>query len=115
MFTRRMLKRILTEAGYEVIEALNGQQCLDLLEVQAPDCLILDLLMPEVTGYEVLQTLQEEAKRLPVIVMTADIQDSSRQKCLDLGAIAVLNKPPQADQFLQVLQNVLVSQGDPMI
>ncbi|MFW6357847.1 MAG: response regulator [Chroococcales cyanobacterium] len=110
LFTRRVLAKTLREDGHEILEACDGCECLEILTKQNPDCLILDLLMPEMNGYEVLQHLQKQQRNLPVIVVTADIQDTARQQCLDLGAIAVINKPPKLDQLRELLQQALVSQ-----
>lgn len=111
-FTRRMLKRILQEDGHETLEASNGSECLEMLLLHKPDCLILDLLMPDLTGYEVLAALRERNYQLPVIVVTADIQDTSRQQCLELGAFAVVNKPPKPNEFLKVLQDAINAQKE---
>ncbi len=83
-----------------MLEATDGLQCLTMLMASRPDCLILDLLMPELTGYQVLATLRERQLDVPAIVVTADVQATSRQRCLELGAIAVINKPP-APEILQ--------------
>ncbi|MDB9311994.1 response regulator [Spirulina sp. CS-785/01] len=106
-FSRAVLRRMLQEEGYDILEVGNGKQCLDILATESPDCLILDLLMPEVTGYEVLARLAQQGKTIPVLVVTADVQETTRQQCLALGAIAVLNKPPKPEQIHEILQQVL--------
>ncbi|WP_026079960.1 response regulator [Spirulina subsalsa] len=112
-FSRTMLRRALEKEGHEVIEATNGKHCLEMLENHEPDCLFLDLLMPEMNGYEVLEALQNQGIRLPVVVVTADIQDTSRERCLNLGAIAVLNKPPKPQELQIILQHIqLINGGD---
>ncbi|MCW6037952.1 response regulator [Spirulina subsalsa FACHB-351] len=106
-----MLRRALEKEGHEVIEATNGKHCLEMLENHQPDCLFLDLLMPEMNGYEVLEALQHQGKHLPVVVVTADIQDTSRERCLNLGAIAVLNKPPKPQELKIILQHIQIING----
>jgi len=102
-FIRRRTCAILKDAGHDIIEANNGNTCLAAVAEHAPDALFLDLLMPEMDGFEVLQTLQDAACHLPVIVLTADVQDSVKKDCLKLGADGFLNKPPKTDEVLAAL------------
>ena len=106
-FARRMLRRALEAAGHVVIEATNGVECLELIQAHSPECLMLDLLMPELDGYGVLQALQQQSLQLPVIVLSADIQDSARQQCQELGAFAMLQKPPKAQEVNEMIQQAL--------
>ncbi len=103
-FTRRAICKILQKEGYKTLEAVNGREGLELLQLHHPDCMLLDLLMPEIDGWGVLKALTEMQAKVPVIVITADIQASTRQKCLELGAIALINKPPKADELRQALK-----------
>ncbi|GAB6059828.1 response regulator [Desulfonatronum parangueonense] len=93
MFQRFTLVKMLKNLEYEVIEAKDGQECLDSIARETPDALLLDLNMPIRNGFEVLETLQSQGADFPILVISADIQESSRQRCLDLGAKAVLSKP----------------------
>ena len=106
-FLRRRTCAILKEAGHEVSEAANGNECLAAIAEESPDVLFLDLVMPEMDGFEVLRTLKEAALDFPVIVLTADIQESVKSECIHLGAIAFLNKPPKPDEVLAELNRVL--------
>lgn len=113
--TRTMIRRALQTEGHEVLEASNGYECLEMVTTHAPDCLILDLLMPQMNGYEVLAALRNQNSQVPAIVVTADIQETSRRKCLELGAIAVITKPAQQDELLNVVQNALNFSEDSII
>ncbi len=107
--TRRALKTMITNSGHTVIEADNGEKALDMIRTGTrPDCIILDLLMPEMDGYEVLIELKEMGSTVPVIVWSADIQNTARSKCTDLGAVNFLNKPPEAREVNSVIKKVLV-------
>ena len=64
-------------------------------------------IMPELDGFSVLETLQQQGSKVPVIVLSADIQDSIRQKCLDLGAVTMLKKPPSSSQILEAIDRAL--------
>ncbi|NET31999.1 MAG: response regulator [Cyanothece sp. SIO1E1] len=106
-FTRRMLRKALEADEHIVLEASNGVECLEMLANHTPQCMLLDLLMPELDGYGVLQALREQGSKIPVIVLSADIQDSARQQCLELGAHAMLQKPPKAPEIREVVRTAL--------
>lgn len=93
MLSRLNIKKMLKEAGHDLIEAKNGREALEKVAVNKPDCILLDLLMPEVDGFEVLKSLRAQKSDVPVIVVSADIQESAQKQCLDLGAKIFLNKP----------------------
>ncbi len=98
---------MISNSSHTVIEAENGAQGLEMIENFCPDCIILDLLMPEVDGYQVLETLKAKDNRTPVVVCSADIQDTAREKCLALGAAGFLNKPPKQDEIMGLVDKVL--------
>ncbi len=105
--TRRGARRIITEQGHGVIEAENGSIALKEIETSEIDCIVLDLLMPEMDGFEFLARLDEQKIKIPVVVLTADIQNTVRKKCLDLGVNAFVNKPPEPENFVQVINEAL--------
>jgi len=105
--TRRILRAILEAAGHEVMEASNGNVALELIVRDAPDCVLLDLLMPGMDGFEVLSTLNERRIDIPVIVLTADIQETARKKCIQMGAVDFLNKPPNDDELKAAMEKAL--------
>ncbi|MFB2977159.1 response regulator [Microseira sp. BLCC-F43] len=106
-FSRRMIRKAVEEGGHKVIEAANGRECLDMLTANSPDCIISDLLMPEMDGYGLLKSLREQGAKVPVIVLSADIQDSARQQCESLGAFMMLKKPPKAPEIIDAIQKAL--------
>ena len=97
---RKGVRNILVAEGYETIEAENGNEALKMVEDHTPDCIILDLIMSEMGGIEVLKALSKKKSKTPVIILTADIQDVVREECLELGAVAFLNKPPLNEEIL---------------
>lgn len=97
---RKLIQKILKAEGYSTIEAKNGLEGLEMISTHNPDCVILDLLMPEMEGREVLREMRDRGLQIPTIVMTADIQESTRAECLALGAVAVLNKLPKGEELL---------------
>ena len=107
-FTRKALAKMVTALDHETMEASNGREGLELAATQRPDCILVDLIMPEMGGLEVLDVLRDQGSSIPRIVITADIQESVREQCLKAGAVAVLNKPPKNDE----LQNALTKAMD---
>lgn len=110
--SRRVICKILQAAGYETLEAPNGLEALNILQTHNPDCILLDLLMPGMEGREVLKALRLQGCTIPVIVITADIQASTREECLELGALTVLNKMPNAEELTQWVRKALASREE---
>jgi two-component system, response regulator, stage 0 sporulation protein F len=105
--TRRVICKILRTEGYETLEASSGPEALEMLGTQTPDCMLLDLLMPDMEGREVLQAMREKGLKIPVIVITADIQSTTREECIELGAIAVIHKMPNSDELIGWIKKAL--------
>lgn len=89
---REVLRLYLENAGYQVVEASDGQEALDVLAAQPIDLCLLDIMMPKVNGYEILRQLRATAPT-PVILISAKGQDAERVIGLDLGADDYLVKP----------------------
>ncbi|WP_377473766.1 MAG: response regulator [Microcoleus anatoxicus] len=105
--TRRVICKILRAEGYETWEASSGPEALELLDTQTPNCMLLDLLMPDMEGREVLQAMREKGIKVPVIVITADIQSTTREECMELGALAVIHKMPNSDELVGWIKKAL--------
>ncbi|MEK0179705.1 MAG: response regulator [Oscillatoriales cyanobacterium] len=105
--TRRVICKILRAEGYETWEASSGPEALELLDTQTPNCMLLDLLMPDMEGREVLQAMREKGIKVPVIVITADIQSTTRQECMELGALTVIHKMPNSDELVGWIKKAL--------
>ncbi len=107
LLQRKMLSSIVVDEGYEVQAASNGQEGLDLMLTNPPDCVILDMLMPEMDGIQVLEALQSKGINLPIVVITADVQDWMKTRCLELGAQHFLNKPAKQEDVRATLKLLL--------
>jgi DNA-binding response OmpR family regulator len=83
---------ILKEKGYQLSVATNGQQALDVLGRIRPDLILLDVMMPDIDGFEVLETIRE-ASTVPVIMLTAKGEEDDRVRGLELGADDYITKP----------------------
>ncbi len=106
LLQRRTLSAIVADAGHEVATACNGQEAIEKIQANPPDCLLLDMLMPVMDGVQVLEQLESQGVKLPVIVLTADVQDWLKDRCLELGVKAFLNKPVKQDQLRQALETI---------
>ncbi len=106
LLQRRTLSAIVADAGHEVDTACNGQEAIEKIQANPPDCLLLDMLMPVMDGVQVLEQLESQGVKLPVIVLTADVQDWLKDRCLELGVKAFLNKPVKQDQLRQALETI---------
>ena len=89
---RSVLRLYLEDAGYEVVEAADGLQALEALESQDIDLCLLDIMMPELDGYQVLKRVREDDD-VPIIVVSAKGQDPEKILGLNLGADDYMVKP----------------------
>ena len=82
----------LEQDGFEVIEAFNGTDALNRLRDSLPDLILLDVMMPDIDGFEVLRTIRE-ISQVPVIMLTAKGEEDDKVKGLELGADDYVTKP----------------------
>ncbi|MDQ6994857.1 MAG: response regulator [Mariprofundaceae bacterium] len=106
-FLRKRTCSILIPTGHEIIQAKDGLECVEQLLEEKPDALFLDLVMPNMNGFEVLEYMQAHDVNVPTVVLTADIQEGVSERCMSLGAVAYLNKPPKSDEVLAALDFIL--------
>ncbi len=90
---RKALKRLLCASGLEAETYATGKEFLDAIALRRPDCLVLDLHMPGMSGVQVLQALGAANASLPTVVITAYDEPHTREQCLAAGASAYLRKP----------------------
>jgi two-component system KDP operon response regulator KdpE len=87
----RFIRMNLEHDGYQVTEALNGRQAIDKLR-DTPDLILLDVMMPDIDGFEVLETIRQ-VSNVPVIMLTAKGEEDDRVRGLELGADDYITKP----------------------
>ncbi|MBM2816178.1 MAG: two-component hybrid sensor and regulator [Ignavibacteria bacterium] len=93
--TTKLLRRYLEASGYEAREAYDGIDCLEKVEEQVPDAIVLDVMMPRLDGYETVKRLksQPKTKDVPVVIVTALNDVANQLKSIDAGADDFLSKP----------------------
>ena len=104
---RRSMRSILEAGGFEVVEAEDGMVALEKYFVERPDIVMLDLVMKGMYGLDVLTKLREMDPSACVIVVSADVQSSSRDMVQAAGASAFVNKPVDREHLLAVIRSVL--------
>ncbi len=105
-FQRNTLRSILEKNNYEVLEAKDGEEGLSKIETEKPDCIICDLLMPKMDGFKFLKNLYDRGNKIPVIVISSNIQAPAKKLCMMYGAKAFLNKPISKDALLLQLKDI---------
>jgi len=89
---RQMVRSYLEQAGYRVVEAADGQEALYVARHEKPDLVILDIMMPDLDGYEFMRVFGKESAT-PVIMLTAKLEENDRVLGLELGADDYVTKP----------------------
>ena len=95
----KFLRANLESKGYEVLTAINGAEALQTFEMELPDLVILDIMMPKMDGFEVCRRLREWSQT-PIIMLSARGDESDKVKCLDLGADDYITKPFGKDELI---------------
>lgn len=104
--TREGLNAVLRRAGYEVVLAANGEEALSSIRRLPPDLILLDMLMPIMDGWRLLQLLKAEISTpIPIIVVTATIL--TREWANDHGCAGFLRKPIDPETTLEVIRGYL--------
>ncbi len=104
---RRSLRLILEPIGCAVVEAEDGLRALERYFLEKPDVVFLDLLMTGMHGFDVLQKLRELDPAARILVVSADIQESSREMAAAAGASGFVQKPFDANEIVEALKTVL--------
>ena len=102
----KFLRANLKASDYETFTAMDGGEALDVIEKELPDLVILDIMMPNVDGFEVCRQLREWSQ-LPVIMLSARGDVTDKVKCLDLGADDYITKPFGVGELIARVRSVL--------
>jgi FixJ family two-component response regulator len=104
---RRALRRLVLSMSYQPVDFPSGEAFLESVRDDAPQCVILDLHMPGLSGLDVLHRLRTASANIPAVIITANTQPELRADCLAAGAAAFLQKPLNADLLFETLQSAL--------
>lgn len=107
---RTMLREYLTEQGYRVVTAENGQAALYAARRDQPDLVLLDIMMPEMDGYEFVRTYRKESDA-PIILLTAKLEETDKVLGLELGADDYVTKPFGMKELLARVRAVMRRAG----
>lgn len=106
---RELVSYRLSRSGYEVVEAVDGQEALELATERTPDLMVLDVMMPRLDGYELTRRVREQdsLRSVPVILLTARSQETDVSRGFDVGADDYLKKPFNPDELVARVRAVL--------
>ncbi len=103
----RGLKDILEFEGYEAITVGSGREALQSISRREPDCVILDLMLPDLNGYQVCEAIRRQKCRVPILMLTAKSQDYDKIRGLEVGADDYMTKPFSVGELLARVKALL--------
>jgi DNA-binding response OmpR family regulator len=109
-----VVKSYLENSGYSVYEAYNGKEALDKFEKVNPNLVILDLMLPDITGEEICKALRKKS-RVPIIMLTAKVEEEDVLKGLNIGADDYVTKPFSPRQLAARVEAVLRRASDALV
>lgn len=103
------LEFLMKKNGYDVMIARNGTEALELLEKQIPQLVLLDIMMPDVDGYEICRRIKktEKLKAIKVVFMSAKTKEADIQKGYDLGASLYITKPFSTRELVKQIHELV--------
>lgn len=95
---------------YDVAVAMDGETALEVATNEPPDLILLDVMMPGMNGYEVCERLKanEATREVPVVFLSANVEESDREKALELGAVDFITKPIDIVEIQEKVKNCLM-------
>ncbi|GAB4144191.1 MAG: response regulator [Cyanobacteria bacterium J069] len=105
----KLISYYLQESGYSVINAISAKEALERILEKKPDIIITDVVMPEMSGFELCRNLKKhpETEKLPVIICTSKNQEIDRLWAMRQGANAYITKPFTREELLKVVQSIM--------
>ncbi len=106
---RKVIALYLSKCGYEIIEAGNGEMAVELVKEFAPDAIVLDVMMPGISGIEATKIIRETAgfEKTPIILLTANASESDIKKGLSTGANKYVTKPFSPKELVEMLEDLI--------
>ena len=106
-FTRGIHKQILEGEGHETIEAASGTEALEMYEKEKPDLVIMDLLMPDIDGLDVVKEIIQRDPDAKTIICSTDKQNTRMAEAKKVGTLGFITKPIDASKMVEMLKKVL--------
>jgi len=102
------LKLTLKSRGYQIVSCTMAQEAIQILKENTVDIILMDMMMPEMDGYEAVKIIRNTPgmSQIPVIAVTAQAMPEDRQKCLDAGAQDYVSKPIDVDQLVTAIEKL---------
>ncbi len=106
---RALFKMILEKAGHKIIEFSSGRDALAVLQIDPPDCIITDIIMPGMDGMELIKTVRENDKynSIKIIVVSVKSYEFDKKRALSMGADGYIEKPVNKEMFMKDIDNLL--------
>jgi CheY-like chemotaxis protein len=104
-----LLEAVFFDRGYKIDTALNAKEAFSIIDKKLPDLILLDLLMPRISGFDFLKQLRgdRKTKNTPVIVVTASTDEDNFDKIMKLGAVDYIKKPIDLKYIVDKVESVL--------
>lgn len=106
-FTRKTISLMLSRKGFEVYEAIDGREGIEVFKEKKPELVLTDILMPEMEGFETIRALKTLSPKLPIIAITGSHDSSLLIVAKRLGAIHALPKPFKQEDLLNTIEECL--------
>lgn len=110
--TRIMMRKLLEMSGYEVVEAANGREAVDLVRANCPDLILMDLNMPQLDGLAATEQIREcrdLCKNVTILAITAHDTIGMKEAAMEAGCNGYLTKPIDFEKLQKIIDRILVS------
>ena len=107
-YVRSFCRDVLSDAGYIVLEAPDGLEGVEQFRSAKPDCVLLDIILPDIDGLEVLKQVRDITDKVPVLIMTGDDPGWARRTCEGYGANGFLSKALDADRIVDSVEEAIL-------
>lgn len=105
----KIVSRRLESEGFEVSIAMDGEMALEKARAEKPDLILLDVMLPKLSGYEVCRQLKQDARyqRIPILMLTALAQQTDEEFGFEIGTDAYMRKPFKTQQLLDKINELI--------
>ena len=106
---RFLIKLTLEQAGHEVVEAASGEEALQMIEKEEPDLMLLDINLPLLNGFQVLDEMRYSGRleRVPVLMLSANVSATASDKALESGCKGYISKPVFPNELRRIVEETL--------